>query len=89
MNRIIVTSEPMYDDDILQSIREIENHELIKAILDYSKNLEAMVLELRQEVNELTPHGAHKQYEDIHSDIYEVFDDYPAYQRYRELFECE
>ncbi|MEG6521786.1 hypothetical protein [Desulfotomaculum sp. 1211_IL3151] len=89
MNRVIVTNESMYDDDSLQSIKEMENLELIKAILEYSKNLEAMVLELRREVNDLTPPGDPKPYEDIHSDIYESFDDYPAYQKLREIFECE
>ncbi|MEG6520868.1 hypothetical protein, partial [Desulfotomaculum sp. 1211_IL3151] len=57
MNRVIVTNESMYDDDSLQSIKEMENLELIKAILEYSKNLEVMVLELRREVNDPTPPG--------------------------------
>ena len=42
-----------------------------------------------KEVNDLTPPGKHKLYEDIHSDFYEVFDDYPAYQKFKELFEVE
>lgn len=86
MNRVVVTSEPIYDEDTLPSIKEMETHELIKAILEY---LEAMVVELKQEVNDLTPPDKHKPYEDIHSDIYEMFEDYPAYQRFRMLFECE
>lgn len=89
MNRVIATDEPIYDDDMLESIKGLEAYKLIEAILGYTKNLEAMVLELRQEVNDLTPSGKHKPYENIHSDIYEAFDDYPAYQKFKKIFEGE
>ncbi|MEW6064900.1 hypothetical protein P378_16260 [Desulforamulus profundi] len=72
---------------MLASIKELEAYELIGALLGYTKNLEAMVLELRQEVNALIPPLKHKPYENIHSDIYEVFDDYPACQKFKQLFE--
>lgn len=89
MNKIIATDEPTLVVDMLESRKELEAYELIKALLSYTEDLEAMVLDLRQEVNNITPPGKRKPYEDIHSDIYEAFDDYPAYQRYMQLFKGE
>ena len=78
--------EPMYDTEMLQLIEEKETADLISAVLSYTKDLEKMVLDLRGQVNDLTPAGQPKPYCDLHSDIYEVFYEYPAYQKYQKLF---
>ncbi|MDW7650822.1 MAG: hypothetical protein SCM57_05730, partial [Bacillota bacterium] len=59
----------------------------IRALLQYTKKLETMVVDLRAEVNSLTPADKPSPYFDIHSDIYEVFYDYPGYTRFEEIFE--
>jgi len=81
-----IFEEPMYDTEMLELIEEQETAELISAILSYTKDLEKMVLDLRGQVNNLTPAGQSKPYCDLHSDIYEVFYHYPAYQKYQKLF---
>ncbi|MFD1168160.1 hypothetical protein [Oceanobacillus caeni] len=67
----------------------MDNLQLIVDLLNYFRKLEGMVIELRKEVNELTPKGRHIPYDELHSDVYEVFEDYPAYEknsRFIELF---
>ena len=83
----IVNKEPIYDDDMLTIIKEQESAELIKALLCYTRTLENMVVGLREQVNSLTPAGQPELFFDLHSDIYEVFCDYPAYAKYKEIFE--
>ena len=82
-----VNSEPMFDDETIDSFENQETSELIQALLRYTKKLETMVVDLRAEVNELTPAGKTAPYFDIHSDIYEVFYDYPGYSRFEDIFE--
>lgn len=79
--------EPTYDDDTLELIFELQTAQLIIALLEYVKTLEKMVIELRQQVNNLTPPGQLRPYADLYSDIFEAFDDYPAYQRFEKAFE--
>jgi hypothetical protein len=88
MKKIAAAEETMYDDEELAFLEELKPYRLIDALFSYTKDLEEMVLELRKEVNGLTP-GKCKPYEDLYSDFYETFDDYPAYQRYKYLFESE
>lgn len=82
-----VYSEPMCDDETIDIIENQETSELIQALLRYTKKLETMVVNLRAEVNSLTPANKTTPYFDIHSDIYEVFYDYPGYARFGEIFE--
>ena len=84
----MIANEPMYDDDSLAMFEDIKVAELIAAILEYSKELEDKVLMLRKEINNLTPPAKHKPYEDLYSDVFRVFDHYPAYQKYREHIEA-
>lgn len=79
-------SEPIYDDDTLDLIEELETAKLIRALVEYAKTLEEMVVELRSQVNALSPTGQAKPFPDLHGDIYETFFDYPAYQKFEELF---
>lgn len=87
MQRKIVTEEPIYDDDMLAMIEEQETAELIKALFCYTITLENMVVELRKQVNSHTPPGQPEPYFDLHSDIYEEFSDYPAYEKYKDILE--
>lgn len=50
-----VYSEPMFDDETIANIENQETLELIQALLRYTKKLETMVVDLRAEVNGLTP----------------------------------
>ena len=79
--------EPTYDDDTLEFISELQTAQLIIALLEYVKALEKMVIELRSQVNNLTPLWQPKPYAELYSDIFEAFDDYPAYQRFKKAFE--
>lgn len=78
-------SEPMYDDMTLQLIEEQKIAELISALAKYAKSLEDMVVKLRKQVNTLTPAGQPLPFPDLHTDIYQVFYDYPAYQKFEEI----
>lgn len=76
-----------YDDDPIRLAKEMDNVRLIVDLLNYSKELEEMVIELRKEINGLTPDGQPLPYAELHSDVYVNFDDYPAYDKYREFIE--
>lgn len=75
------------EEEQLEDIKEGENINLIIGLLDYTKSLEEMVIELRNKVNALTPSDEHLPYPDLHGDVYEVFDHYPAYERYKDCIE--
>ncbi len=79
--------EPTHDDITLELIVELETFELITALLEYVKALEEMVIELRSQVNHLTLPGESMPYVDLYSDLFEIFYDYPAYERFKEAFE--
>ncbi|WP_130859138.1 hypothetical protein [Gracilibacillus phocaeensis] len=71
------------------SNEEMDNLDLIINLISYSKKLERMIIQLRSEVNALTPEGENLPYFELHSDIYENFFDYPTiirYQKYIELY---
>jgi hypothetical protein len=75
--------EPIYDDTALYSHKQQEVAELVKALAEYAKTLEEMVVELRSQVNALTPAGQSEPFPDLHENIYEAFDDFPAYQKFK------
>lgn len=79
--------EPLVDDDALELAKEMEYVKLIADLLIYSRKLEEMVIELRKHVNELTPKDQPLPYEGLHSDVYESFYDYPAYEKYKDYIE--
>lgn len=71
------------------SKEEMDNLDLIINLISYSKKLERMIIQLRLEVNALTPADENLPYFELHSDIYENFFDYPTiirYQKYIELY---
>jgi len=79
--------EPIYDDLSLELIEIQETEELVAALIKYYFGLEKMVIELRCEVNSLTPPGKREPYPDPVSDFMEVFYEYPAYPKFEHLFE--
>jgi hypothetical protein len=79
--------EPMEDDITIELAKEMENVRLIVDLLSYSRKLEEMVIELRNDVNRLSPKGEPKPYQEVHSDVYESFYDYPAYEKYKEYID--
>jgi len=79
-------SEPIYDDVTLELIEIQETDELVAALIEYYSGLEKMVIELRCEVNSLTPPGKREPYPDPASDFMEVFYEYPAYPKFQHLF---
>ena len=79
--------ESMYDDETINLAREMDNIRLIIDLLRYSRRLEETVVELRTEINRLSPKERDIPYAELHSDIYENFDDHPAYKKYREYIE--
>jgi hypothetical protein len=46
-----------------------------------------MSIELRKAVDSLSPKGKPKPYEEVHSDVYESFYYYPAYEKYKEYID--
>jgi len=79
--------EPSYDDTALYLHEQQEVAELIKALAEYAKTLEEMVVKLRSQVNALTPAGQSEPFPDLHENIYEVFDDFPAYPKFKKSLE--
>lgn len=77
----------MFDDETILRREQMDNAQLIVDLLVYSKKLEEMIVELRKEVNGLTHEGQHVPYPELHSDIYENFDDCPAYDKHRDYIE--
>lgn len=75
--------DPIYDDTALYFHEQQEVAELVKALAEYAKTLEEMVVKLRSQVNALTPAGQGEPFPDLHENIYEAFDDFPAYQKFK------
>jgi hypothetical protein len=79
--------EPMYDVEQLEHFKEMEPVDLIVKLLGYTKTLENMVIDLRIKANRMTPKGEPLPFPELHSDMYKVFDDHPAYEKYKEHIE--
>lgn len=82
----MLTVESIHDTEQLDAVEQ-ENADLITKLLLYAKSLEEQVISLRAEVNRLTPLDESKPYEELHNDLYENFDDHPAYERYRDIID--
>jgi len=74
-------SEPSYDECSIDMMAELEWVVLTLAILQYAHQLEDMVVLLRMKANEMTPQKKPMPFPDLHENIYETFEDYPAYQK--------
>jgi hypothetical protein len=80
-----IYSEPMYDDCTLELIERQEAEELIAALVEYCKDLEKQVVDLRCQVNRLIPSDNREPFPDPKSDLYEVFHHYAAYTKYKKI----
>jgi hypothetical protein len=80
-----IFSEPMYDDCMLEIIEQHQTEELMAALVDYCKELEKQVIDLRCKVNKLTPPGMREPFPEPESDLYEVFHQYAAYQKFKNI----
>jgi len=78
--------EPIYDELTLELIQRQETDELVAAMIEYYSELERMVIDLRCEVNKLTPPGKRKPYPDPVSDFMRGFYDYAAFPKFEHLF---
>ena len=78
-------SEPIYDDCMLEVIEQQKTEELITALVEYCKTLEIQVIDLRGQVNMLTPLGERRPFPELESDLYEVFYHYAAYPKYKHI----
>ena len=76
----------IYDHDTQDLLEKVETGQLLSALLHNIKTLQAMIVDLREEVNALDPN---QPYRDLHSDIYACFDDYVALQKHAEYIEPE
>lgn len=81
----IISSDPMYDDCMLMHIEEQQTEELLSGLVEYCLSLEKQVVDLRIQVNNLTPMGRPKPYFDLHGDLYEVFHQYAAYPKFKHI----
>lgn len=77
-----------YSDFHFYPNEERDNALLLVNLLLYAEKLEKMIIELRETVDELTPTGQDQPYGfELHSDIYENFEDCRAYEKQRKLIE--
>ncbi len=70
-----------YDDQAMIALEEQQVSELVASLINYAQGLETQVVGLRSQINRLSASDTAKPYPDLHSDIYELFCDYPAYER--------
>jgi hypothetical protein len=83
--QIISDSERMYDVETLEWMKEQETEELILGLAEYVKSLQLQVVQLRSQVNKLTPSDQEEPFPGVHSDLYETFDHYAAYVKYNHI----
>lgn len=76
----------MLDDETRTQLENAETGKLIADLIKYTETLQIQVVALRQEVNDL---DKQKPYLDLHSDLYQPFEeeDYPALERLKDYIE--
>ncbi|MBE0452033.1 MAG: hypothetical protein IBX70_14500 [Clostridia bacterium] len=77
-----------YDEQELLAVNEQQTNELIAALLNYAQGLENQVVLLRSDLNKRTLADEAQPYPDLHTDIYETFEGYPAYERNKDGIEA-
>ena len=70
-------------------MQDFETVDIVKAMLDYSKKLENMVMELREQVNSLTPKGQPIPFREVKRDFLEAFFECPAYKKNQYFYKHE
>lgn len=78
----------MYDDYQLSLFEKFDTEELFAALIGYCKRLQEKVVVLRFEANRLSYKipDCQEPYPEIFRDLYEQFEDYPAYSKFEHLF---
>lgn len=77
--------EPDYEKEMIELKEKEELDELILGLVEYARNLELQVVELRSKVNWQTPVVLEKPFPDLHGDLYETFDHYASYPKFKEI----
>ncbi len=80
-------SDAHFDDQSIQVAQDAEVADLIACLLQNTRRLEEEIVWLRTDVNAMTPEWKDPPFPDIHSDLYQLFDDHPAYMRHRHEIE--
>jgi len=65
--------------------KEFQIYQLMDALVDNCRDLGKQVVELRQQVNRLTPPGQPEPFPDLYSDLYKSFYDYAAYPKFKHI----
>ena len=80
--------ESVYDDWQLVLFDKYSTEELIAALIEHCKRLQEKVVALRFQANRLSYQipECREPYPEIHHDLYEQFEDYPAYSKYEHIF---
>ncbi|CAM3959000.1 hypothetical protein L1N85_00015 [Paenibacillus alkaliterrae] len=89
MNKTIHShyAEPIVDDLMLEAGEEQETEELVAGLTAYARSLELQMIQLRCRINELTPAGQEKPFPEPHTDLYESFDHYAAYEKFKHVLQ--
>ncbi|CAM4422066.1 hypothetical protein L1N85_26350 [Paenibacillus alkaliterrae] len=89
MNKTIHShnAEPLVDDLTLEAREEQETEELMAGLAAYARSLELQIVQLRCQINELTPAGQEKPFPELHTDLYESFDQYAAYGKFEHVLQ--
>jgi hypothetical protein len=76
-----------WTEDEVEEMYERIPYELIDLLIKNSEILKYAIMELREEINALTPENEYVPYPMTASDLPGIFfDDHPAMKRYQELF---
>jgi hypothetical protein len=81
-------TEPIVDDQTLEAMEERETEELIAGLAAYARSLEQQIVQLRSQINDLTPEDQEPLFPELHTDLYESFDHYAAYGRFAHVLEA-
>jgi hypothetical protein len=78
-----------YDDWSLEQMKEVKKefqiYELLEALVDNCRELGEQVVDLRRQLNQLTPPGQIEPFLLLNGDLYQSFWDYAAYPKFKHL----
>jgi hypothetical protein len=69
-----------------KQVKAWQIYQLVEALVDNCLELAKQVVELRRQVNRLTPSGQPQPFlDELYSDLYESFNDYAAYPKFKRI----
>jgi len=84
---IVESMREHYDRDTIEACVDELPYELIHTLLGEIAKLGEMVVNVRKEVNAMTPPSKYEPYPDLFSDIWDAsWYDHPAVRKYEELY---